>query len=75
MVIEQKLGRILSSNEIVHHLNGIKDDNRIENLALMNKKDHSTQTLRELMSARIRDLETLLLKGGDVNDTLEPKQR
>ena len=38
---EQKIGRSLHENEVIHHINGIKDDNRPENLEVMDNVEHS----------------------------------
>jgi hypothetical protein len=38
--MEQNIGRRLTRGEVIHHVNGKRDDNRIENLKLMTVKDH-----------------------------------
>ncbi len=40
LVMEEHLGRELTADEHVHHVNGDRQDNPIENLVVMSNADH-----------------------------------
>lgn len=42
IIMENHLNRILNPNEVVHHINESKKDNRIENLQLMKVGEHES---------------------------------
>lgn len=46
LIMEEYLGRKLSRNEVVHHINGNKKDNRIVNLEVMNLSEHSRKEMK-----------------------------
>ena len=47
LLMEQKIGRLLRREEVVHHINDDRGDNRIENLQLFSTNaDHLRETLK-----------------------------
>jgi hypothetical protein len=46
--MENHLGRKLQRHEVVHHINGDKRDNRIENLAIVLLPEHSRMHMKEI---------------------------
>lgn len=61
LVVTERIGRALRPDEAVHHLNGIKTDNRSENLELVTVSEH----------ARVHDKE----RGRDSLGRFPPKDR
>jgi len=43
LLVEQRLGRLLGRNEVIHHKNGDKLDNRLNNLKLMSRGAHTAE--------------------------------
>lgn len=54
LVMEAHLGRYLCEDEVVHHINRVRDDNRIENLQLMTKQEHYLFHSRDRDMAAVR---------------------
>ncbi len=59
-IVADQIGRNLESWEVVHHKNGIKDDNRIDNLLCLPKKKHAPHTLLWAVQKRVKVLEEAL---------------
>ena len=51
-LMEQKIGRLLKDNEVVHHINYNRSDNRLENLKLMTMKEHCSFHAKERWKKR-----------------------
>ena len=64
VVMERHLGRFIGTDEAVHHINGVKDDNRLENLEVMGFGEHTRHhhlglkrslETRKLISKRMKE--------------------
>jgi len=64
LIMEQHLGRELLPDENVHHINGIKDDNRLENLELWSTHQPKGQRVEDKLQWAY---EIIKLYGGEIN--------
>ena len=68
LIMEKHLGRYLEPTEIIHHINKIRDDNKIENLKLFH--NHSTHTTSESLERKKQGIKQGFQKGN-----IPPKHR
>ena len=57
LIVESQIGRYLTKEEQVHHINGIKDDNRIENLMCF--KNQSAHQRFHKNAKNVKELEII----------------
>ncbi|MCP4597055.1 HNH endonuclease [Neptuniibacter sp.] len=68
LVMEESLGRYLTEDEVVHHVNGVIDDDKLENLMLMQKSEHLSFHHKQSVANMVRDKSgrfTGKMEGGD----------
>jgi hypothetical protein len=57
LVWEREHGILIPEGHVIHHLNGLKADNRPDNLVCLPVKQHDTFSVRHEMEVKIRFLE------------------
>ena len=53
LIMECAIGRWLQPNEVVHHKNGIKTDNRLKNLELLTRSEHMSLHRKERIDKNV----------------------
>lgn len=56
VVVEKMIGRPLRADECIDHINGIRDDNRPENLRVMKKSDHAKMHMAMFKKPPVKSL-------------------
>ena len=67
VIMEDLIGRKLNPDEVVHHKNQVRNDNRVENLQLMTRGDHTA--LHMILKSRLTKSDMLEI----INTDLKPK--
>jgi hypothetical protein len=71
-ILEVSLRRVLTDQEEAHHINGIKDDNRLENLQILSPREH--QLLEWELGRKENAKKTWIKKGQRLSPRTEFKK-